>query len=156
MRRKFKTAESETSSPPTATPSASSSTMRATSSLWQLGLRLTLFTRANCSLCDDAKGVLERMGNHRRFQYAEIDVMASGNGKWKALYEFDTPVVCYRPNTKRSRVVIVDGPLRYTLIRREDSTRATKARAQLLKPKNSCTASPKHRVMDEVERNKAG
>ncbi|KAK1076282.1 hypothetical protein LTR33_009084 [Friedmanniomyces endolithicus] len=67
--------------------------MRATSLLRQLGLRLTLFTRANCSLCDDAKVVLERVRIHRRFEYAEIDVMATGNGKWKALYEFDTPVV---------------------------------------------------------------
>ncbi len=75
--------------------------MRATSLLRQLGLRLTLFTRANCSLCDDAKVVLERVRIHRRFEYAEIDVMATGNGKWKALYEFDTPVVRCHPKTMR-------------------------------------------------------
>ncbi|KAK0247259.1 hypothetical protein LTR91_025150 [Friedmanniomyces endolithicus] len=67
--------------------------MRVTSTLRQLGLRLTLFTRANCSLCDDAKAVLERTRNTRRFEYTEIDVMVAGYDKWKALYEFDTPVV---------------------------------------------------------------
>jgi len=76
--------------------------MRAPSTLRQLGLRLTLFTRANCSLCDDAKAVLERTRNTRRFEYTEIDVMVAGYDKWKALYEFDTPVVCCRPKTKRS------------------------------------------------------
>ncbi|KAK0835529.1 hypothetical protein LTR73_000025 [Friedmanniomyces endolithicus] len=31
--------------------------------------------------------------NTRRFEYTEIDVMVAGYDKWKALYEFDTPVV---------------------------------------------------------------
>jgi glutaredoxin len=67
--------------------------MRATLALRQCALRLTLFTRANCGLCDNAKETLSKVWDRRHFDYSEIDVMAPGQGKWKALYEFDTPVV---------------------------------------------------------------
>ncbi|KAF1356975.1 glutaredoxin-like domain-containing protein [Delphinella strobiligena] len=53
--------------------------------------RLTLFTRANCGLCDNAKKVLENVWYRRPFEYDEIDVMSYD--KWKDVYEFDTPVV---------------------------------------------------------------
>ena len=68
--------------------------MRATLVLFRQCLRLTLFTRPNCSLCDDAKGVLSKVWDRRPFEYDEINVMESKQDKWKALYEFDTPVVC--------------------------------------------------------------
>lgn len=55
--------------------------------------RITLFTRANCSLCDHAKAVLSKAWDKRPFDYTEIDVMAPGQKKWKDIYEFDTPVV---------------------------------------------------------------
>ena len=61
--------------------------------MWQHALKLTLFTRANCSLCTDAKGVLSKVWDRRHFEYEEIDVMKQGQAKWKELYEFDTPVV---------------------------------------------------------------
>ncbi|TKA80420.1 hypothetical protein B0A55_03392 [Friedmanniomyces simplex] len=67
--------------------------MRATAVLLQRALRLTVFTRAHCSLCDDAKAVLWKLREKRDFEYAEVDVMATGNREWKDLYEFDTPVV---------------------------------------------------------------
>ncbi|KAK3076004.1 hypothetical protein LTR53_000181 [Teratosphaeriaceae sp. CCFEE 6253] len=67
--------------------------MRATTALLQHVLRLTLFTRANCSLCTDAKGVLSNLRDKRHFEYEEVDVMAAGQSKWKDMYEFDTPVV---------------------------------------------------------------
>ncbi|KAK5134126.1 hypothetical protein LTR08_006901 [Meristemomyces frigidus] len=67
--------------------------MRPTQSLWRHALQLTFFTRPNCSLCVDAKAVLSNVWDRRRFEYAEIDVMARGQSKWKDLYEFDTPVV---------------------------------------------------------------
>lgn len=67
--------------------------MRATAILLQQRLRLTLFTRPNCSLCDDAKEVINYVGKRRPFEYEEIDVMEKQQQKWKALYEFDTPVV---------------------------------------------------------------
>lgn len=70
--------------------------MRASVALLRQSLRLTLFTRQNCSLCDDAKGVLSKVWDRRPFEYDEIDVMKPGQDKWKAVYEFDTPVVCQR------------------------------------------------------------
>jgi len=67
--------------------------MRSTVALWQHALKLTFFTRANCSLCTDAEGVLSKIWDRRHFEYEEIDVMKQDQTKWKNLYEFDTPVV---------------------------------------------------------------
>jgi glutaredoxin len=66
--------------------------MHPTHRLLQQSLRLTLFTRDNCSLCTTAKGVLSRVWDRRNFDFREIDVMQPGVEKWKALYEYDTPV----------------------------------------------------------------
>lgn len=55
--------------------------------------RLTLFTRANCSLCDTAKVSIAKVQKKRPLDYSEIDVMAQGQQHWKDLYEFDTPVL---------------------------------------------------------------
>ena len=68
-------------------------TMRATLPLFRQCLRLTMFTRPHCSLCDDAKGVLARVWERRPFEYDEVDVMKAKHKKWKPLYEFETPVV---------------------------------------------------------------
>lgn len=67
--------------------------MRVTAALRQYTCRLTLFTRKNCSLCDDAKKVLSNVWDRRPFEYDEFDVMEAPHEKWKGLYEFDTPVV---------------------------------------------------------------
>lgn len=66
---------------------------KATAILRNYTCRITLFTRANCSLCSDAKQVLSGVWDRRPFEYDEIDVMTQNQEKWKALYEFDTPVV---------------------------------------------------------------
>lgn len=55
--------------------------------------RLTLFTKANCSLCDTAKGRIDQLRTRRNVEYSEIDVMAPGQKRWKDVYEFDTPVL---------------------------------------------------------------
>ncbi|EMD01141.1 hypothetical protein BAUCODRAFT_62285 [Baudoinia panamericana UAMH 10762] len=65
--------------------------MRATERLWQHALRVTLFSRPNCSLCVDAKEVLSKVWDKRHFEYREMDVMR--HKRWKDLYEFDVPVV---------------------------------------------------------------
>ncbi|MCJ1402574.1 hypothetical protein MMC11_005794 [Xylographa trunciseda] len=62
-------------------------------SLQQHSARLTLFTRANCSLCLSAKAVLKNLEKRRSFEYNEVDVMAEGQNEWKDMYEFDVPVV---------------------------------------------------------------
>ena len=72
--------------------------MRFTLKLLQHSARVTLFTRANCSLCESAKEVLGHLRGKRTFDYKEIDVMANGSQEWKDLYEFDTPVVRFDPS----------------------------------------------------------
>ncbi len=67
--------------------------MRHTLVLLQNSARLTLFTRKNCSLCDTAKHVIDQVDKRKTLDYTEIDVMESGQQKWKDLYEYDTPVV---------------------------------------------------------------
>ena len=67
--------------------------MRQTIRLLQHRTLVTLFTRENCSLCDDAKCVIANLTKKKAFDYQQIDVMASDQQQWKLLYEFDTPVV---------------------------------------------------------------
>ncbi|KAF2761529.1 glutaredoxin 2 [Pseudovirgaria hyperparasitica] len=67
--------------------------MKPTFRLLQHACRITLFTRPNCSLCDDAKSVLSRLWDKRPFEYQEIEILKPGAEKWKAVYEFDTPVM---------------------------------------------------------------
>ena len=67
--------------------------MHPTLCLLQHSARITLFTRANCSLCSSAKAVLASLGKKRTFEYNEVDVMARGEKEWKDMYEFDVPVV---------------------------------------------------------------
>lgn len=64
-----------------------------TARLLQHACKITLFTRPGCSLCDDAKGVLSKVWDQKPFHYSEINVLEDQNQKWKAVYEFDTPVV---------------------------------------------------------------
>lgn len=67
--------------------------MRPSVRLLQHTARITLFTRQQCSLCDNAKAVLTKLGKKRSFDYHEIDVMRPGQEQWKLAYEFDAPVV---------------------------------------------------------------
>lgn len=66
--------------------------MQATRVARQYVVRITLFTRENCSLCTDAKKVLSNVWDKRPFEYDEINVMEPVHDRWK-IYEFDTPVV---------------------------------------------------------------
>ncbi|KAG8625742.1 hypothetical protein KVT40_006143 [Elsinoe batatas] len=67
--------------------------MRPTLALRRYVPRITLFTRDNCSLCDDAKRVLDRVWEKRPYELDTVNVMAASAAKWKAVYEFDTPVI---------------------------------------------------------------
>lgn len=67
--------------------------MRLSRVLCEQAVRVTLFTRPNCSLCTTAKGVLEDVKRQKDFDYHELDVMLPQNIQWKNVYEFDTPVV---------------------------------------------------------------
>ncbi|CAI4216420.1 unnamed protein product [Parascedosporium putredinis] len=66
--------------------------MQATSRLLQ-SARITLFTRANCGLCDSAKSVLSRLQTTRPFAYREVDIIKPEAQAWRDLYDFDVPVI---------------------------------------------------------------
>ena len=62
--------------------------------LLQKALQLTLFTRDNCGLCQTAKSAVSGIsGKAKPFSYSEVDIMNTGNERWKDVYEFDVPVV---------------------------------------------------------------
>lgn len=56
-------------------------------------IRLTLFTRANCGLCDSAKHTVAQLQKRKPFLYAEKDIMLPENKSWKDVYDFDVPVL---------------------------------------------------------------
>ncbi|KAH8809773.1 hypothetical protein F5882DRAFT_96887 [Hyaloscypha sp. PMI_1271] len=61
--------------------------------LLQHACRITLFTRANCSLCTKAKQTLSEVWDVKPFEFKQIDVMRPEEKNWRNLYEFDTPVI---------------------------------------------------------------
>ncbi|KMU78874.1 hypothetical protein CISG_07391 [Coccidioides immitis RMSCC 3703] len=67
--------------------------MRPTRFLSQ-NLRLTLFTRVNCSLCDVVKHTLNQVQTARLFDYSEVDVLK--NKEWKQAYQYEVPVLHIR------------------------------------------------------------
>jgi len=62
-----------------------------------LPVRLTLFTRTNCSLCTEASGVVARALRQiepRRPEYQTIDIDDPRYKQKWSIYDFDVPVVC--------------------------------------------------------------
>jgi glutaredoxin len=53
--------------------------------------QVTLYTRAGCCLCDDAKRVLLETRRHADFDYQEIDIDA--DRQLRALYNDEVPVI---------------------------------------------------------------
>jgi hypothetical protein len=88
--------------------------------LLQQACRITLFTRANCSLCTNAKNTLSTVWDTRPFNYKEIDVMTQGAKNWRDIYEFDTPVVCYLVVQNATLELISN---RYTLVAPKEEKR---------------------------------
>jgi hypothetical protein len=64
--------------------------------------RITFFTRSPCGLCDTAKAVVQNVRTKRPFEYEEINVMETGQEKWRDAYEFDTPVVSPKKYIRRA------------------------------------------------------
>ena len=58
-------------------------------------VQLTLFTRANCGLCDVAKSRLLKFNKKQAepIKYTEVDIMEEGQQKWRDAYDFDVPVL---------------------------------------------------------------
>jgi glutaredoxin len=53
--------------------------------------RITLYTRAGCCLCDDAKRVLEAARKQARFDLEEVDIDA--DPQLRRLYNDEVPVI---------------------------------------------------------------
>ncbi|KAI9677004.1 MAG: hypothetical protein M1817_006843 [Caeruleum heppii] len=91
--------------------------MRASAALMQHFCRITLFTRANCSLCDNAKQVLSRVRQKQPFDLDEVDVMGHDQERWRDLYEYDTPVV-HVHDAEQGRANPADAPKALKLMHR--------------------------------------
>jgi hypothetical protein len=59
----------------------------------QQACRITFFTRDNCGLCTQAKGVLSDVWDKRPFAYKEVNLALPESNSWRELYDFDIPVV---------------------------------------------------------------
>jgi len=53
--------------------------------------RVTLYTRAGCCLCDEAKHVIQQARARRDFEYKEIDI--DGDPELRRLYNEEVPVI---------------------------------------------------------------
>ncbi|KAI9924877.1 hypothetical protein ASPWEDRAFT_40556 [Aspergillus wentii DTO 134E9] len=64
-----------------------------TRALFSQAVRVTLFTRAGCGLCDTAKHAVTQVHKRKPFDYSELDIMVPDNKPWRDVYEFDVPVL---------------------------------------------------------------
>jgi thiol-disulfide isomerase/thioredoxin len=55
-------------------------------------MRLTLYGRADCELCDEMLDVVERVAGERGLRVEKVDV--DGDPRLAAEYGFDVPVLC--------------------------------------------------------------
>ena len=54
-------------------------------------MRVTLYTRAGCCLCEEAKAVLAAARQRAAFDYEEIDI--DRHPEWRPLYHEEVPVI---------------------------------------------------------------
>ncbi len=55
--------------------------------------RITFFTKPDCTLCNSARFVVERVRRQRPFHMEIVDITGPGNEKWFEAYRNDIPVV---------------------------------------------------------------
>lgn len=55
--------------------------------------RITFFTKTDCSLCDAALYVIERVRRATPFDLDIVDISATGQERWFVAYRNDIPVV---------------------------------------------------------------
>lgn len=67
--------------------------MRPSTILRMYSARVTLFTKADCGLCDNAKTAVNGVLKRRTVEYTEIDIEAKDQKKWKDAYAWDVPVL---------------------------------------------------------------
>ncbi|KAK9447252.1 uncharacterized protein V1518DRAFT_421740 [Limtongia smithiae] len=68
--------------------------------------RLTLYTRVQCGLCDDAKAAVEEAHSQLppEISYTSVDIMLPQNKDWFEVYAYDVPVIHFQ--------TAADGPVR--------------------------------------------
>ena len=95
--------------------------MHATLGLFRPMVRLTLFTRSNCGLCDTAKANIseylklqqqqqqkqQQQQQHKGTEYSEVDIMAPENQNWRQIYDFDVPVLHIDRNLKPNEITTI-------------------------------------------------
>ncbi len=54
--------------------------------------QVTLYTRAGCHLCEDAKRVLQAARRRAAFELDEVDIDL--HPEWRQLYNEEVPVIC--------------------------------------------------------------
>jgi len=55
--------------------------------------RITFFTKPDCTLCDSALFVIEKVRRSSPFELERVDISAPGQEKWFDAYKHDIPVV---------------------------------------------------------------
>lgn len=55
--------------------------------------KITLFTRADCTLCRAAAFVINRVRGRVDFDFERVDITDPGNEEWLETYRNDIPVV---------------------------------------------------------------
>ena len=55
--------------------------------------RITFFTKPDCSLCNSALYVIERVRAKLLFDLESVDITTPGNERWLERYKNDIPVV---------------------------------------------------------------
>lgn len=108
--------------------------------------RLTLFTRANCGLCDTAKLTVSKLRQRREFDYKEVDIMAPGNKEWKDVYEFDVPVLHVQSQSQMGRLSSSTSPQTQTQTQTE-----TEIKSEPRKLFHRFTEQEVEKLVDEVE-----
>ncbi|KAK9372209.1 glutaredoxin-like protein [Lipomyces chichibuensis] len=58
---------------------------------------MTIFSRPQCGLCDEAKESIAKAIKHLpQFRYSEIDILKSENQEWFDKYAYEVPVIHFQ------------------------------------------------------------
>ena len=70
-----------------------------------------LYTRAGCTLCDDAAAVLASVSTEAPHELTLVDITAAGNERWLRAYSLDIPVLHVNGSYWARQCVPVPSPL---------------------------------------------
>lgn len=60
---------------------------------FEMTIRVTFFTKPDCTLCNAALYVVERVRGRVSFELESVDISAPGQERWFDAYKHDIPVV---------------------------------------------------------------